>query len=96
MVRWTAEALGALVAIIDYIEAENPAAAFALGDRILTSTETILADHPHAGRPGRPGRVEGTRELVVHPSYLVAYRVKGDEVQILTVRHAARMWPSKF
>lgn len=93
MIRWTAEALGALVTIIDYIEAENPAAAFALGDRILTATETILADHPHAGRPGR---VEGTRELVVHPSYLVAYRVRGGEVQILTVRHAARMWPSKF
>lgn len=93
MVRWTAEALDALAAIIDFIEAENPDAAFALGDRILTTTETLLAGHPHAGRPGR---VEGTRELVVHPSYLIVYRASGTEVQILSVRHAARAWPSKF
>ena len=45
---------------------------------------------------GRPGRVEGTRELVVHPSYLVAYRISGTEVQILTVRHAARLWPDRL
>jgi len=92
-VRWTAEALSALATIIDYIEAENPIAALALADRILTTTDTVLTGHPHAGRPGR---VEGTRELVVHPAYLVAYRIDGAEVQILTVRHAARLWPDKF
>ena len=92
-VRWTDEALGALAAIIDYIEADNPVTALELADRILTMTQSVLADHPHAGRPGQ---VEGTRELVVHPSYLVAYRVGNGEVQVLTVRHAARMLPDKF
>ncbi len=54
--------------------------------------ETILPNNPYAGRPGR---VEGTRELVVHESYLVAYEI-ADTINILTVRHAARLWPERF
>jgi toxin ParE1/3/4 len=45
---------------------------------------------------GRPGRVPGTRELVVHENYLVPYRVKEDTVQIIRVQHVARLWPKQF
>jgi plasmid stabilization system protein ParE len=45
---------------------------------------------------GRPGRVDGTRELVLHHSYLIAYRVTETAVEIIHVRHAARRWPSAF
>jgi len=45
---------------------------------------------------GRPGRVPGTRELVVHENYLVPYRKKGDTVQIIRVQHVARLWPKQF
>lgn len=46
---------------------------------------------------GRPGRVLGTRELVVSRTpYIVPYRVRGDMVELLLVLHAARKWPSQF
>jgi len=43
---------------------------------------------------GHPGRVPGTRELVVAKThYVVPYRVHGDEVQLLRVFHASRRRP---
>lgn len=40
---------------------------------------------------GRPGRVDGTRELIVaHAPYIVAYRIHENEIQILAIIHAAR------
>jgi toxin ParE1/3/4 len=45
-------------------------------------------------RSGRPGRVEGTRELVIiRTPYIVAYRIIGDTVRILRVLHSSRQWP---
>jgi toxin ParE1/3/4 len=52
-----------------------------------------------AGLPrlGRPGRVEGTRELVVpNTPYIVAYAIIEDRVAILSVLHSARRWPDRF
>ena len=43
---------------------------------------------------GKPGRVEGTRELVVHKHYVLVYACAGDTVAILTVLHAARQYPA--
>lgn len=43
---------------------------------------------------GRPGRIEGTRELVItRTPYIVAYRIAGDTLRILPVLHGARRWP---
>ena len=43
---------------------------------------------------GRPGRVEGTRELpIVRTPYLAAYRVIDGAVVILRILHGARQWP---
>jgi predicted transcriptional regulator len=40
------------------------------------------------------GRVERTRELVVgSTSYIVAYRVHADAIEVLTIPHAAQAWP---
>ena len=39
---------------------------------------------------GRTGVYQDTRELVVHKNYLVTYRVRADEVQVLQVWHFAR------
>ncbi len=87
---WPAPGLGDLIAIIDYIAADDPIAAHDVIDRI-DSAVGRLADHP---RLGRPGRIEGTRELVIPGlPYIVAYRIRQDRVQILRVLHAARKWP---
>lgn len=91
-VRWTRPALADLVAIGDFIARDNPSAARVLVTRIESSVET-LRDHPYLGRPGR---VAGTRELASCSPYVVPYRVRGDEVQILAVFHGARHWPDGF
>jgi toxin ParE1/3/4 len=89
---WSAQSLRELEAIVEYIATDNPAAAMELGEQILSSVETVLPDNP---KTGRPGRVAGTRELVVHQSYIVAYEVT-DTINTLTVRHAARLWPDNL
>lgn len=91
--RWAAPALRDLEEIGDYIARDNPAAADRVVTQILNQTDA-LATHPHIGRPGR---VPDTRELVVADTpYIVPYRVRGDEVQILAVLHGARRWPRSF
>jgi toxin ParE1/3/4 len=61
--------------------------------RIRAAVER-LADHPGTGRPGR---VSGTRELVVTGTpYLVPHRAKGATIEILRVYHGAQRWPAHF
>ena len=91
--RWTPTASRNLEAIEDRIERDNPLAAVEVVLEILRRVEA-LKDHPGLGRPGR---VEGTRELVITGlPYIVPYLVEGEQVIILRVLHAARKWPKKF
>ena len=53
----------------------------------LQAAVTKLQAHPGMGRAGR---VPGTRELVLHKNYIAIYRVRGDDVEILRLHHAAR------
>ncbi len=92
-VHWTNEFLEQIEAIVEYISKDNVSAALALCDSIFEQVEKILPNNPKAGRPGR---VDGTRELVVHASYLVAYRISDEAIEVLTVMHAARLWPVQF
>jgi toxin ParE1/3/4 len=46
---------------------------------------------------GRQGRIDGTRELVIHGlPYIIPYRVRRGRVEILAVIHAARRWPTRL
>ncbi len=83
----------ALESIQDYIAKDNRRAAWEVAQKIR-QTVIQLKDHP---RLGREGRVRGTYELVIPAlPYIVPYRVKGNEIQILTMFHAARKWPQDF
>jgi toxin ParE1/3/4 len=90
--RWTRKALENLGQIAVYIAQDNPTRASSFIGEIKEKTELLLA-FPALGRPGR---VPGTRELVVHDNYVVPYRVKADTVQIIRVQHVARLWPKQF
>lgn len=86
---WTPEAIHDRDDIYDHIEADNPAAALTL-DELFSEKASRLVDHPDLGRPGR---VAGTRELVVHRNYILVYDLAGDRLRALRVLHAAQQWP---
>jgi toxin ParE1/3/4 len=87
--EWKASAVADLMAIVDYISDDNPDAALALMGEIQGKVEQLPA-HP---KRCRPGRVNGTRELVVRPNYIVVYAETPTVVTVLRVLHAAQMWP---
>lgn len=91
-VKWTKTALANLVAIVEYVEKDNAERAKSYALEIQTKTSS-LAEFPGMGRPGR---VIGTRELVVHPDYIIPYRMRGDAVEILRVQYAGRRWPKRL
>ncbi len=92
-VRWLRTALRNLDEEATYIAADDAAAARLVVDRVLTAVAR-LAEQPGLGRPGR---VPGTRELVVRNTrYIVPYRVRGEEVQILRVFHPSRRPPQRW
>ena len=93
-IEWSDEALADLSSLHSFIAKDNPAAAQKVAMTIVNSVETNLPDNPHIGRPGR---VNGTRELVVtHTPYIVPYRIKSDTIQVLRVYHGARRWPDRL
>lgn len=91
---WSPEAIGDLISLRAYIAKDDPAAAQRVVQRILHDVERLLPKSPHIGRPGR---VPGTRELVVpRTPYIVPYRLRGGTIQILRVYHGARRWPDRL
>jgi toxin ParE1/3/4 len=60
-IRWTDPAQSDLLEVLGYIARDNPRAAERVGRRLLSAVQS-LAEQP---RLGRPGRVHGTRELVI-------------------------------
>ena len=91
---WSREALEDLESLRRFIDQDDPLAARRVALSIVESVEGLLPEHP---RIGRPGRVPGTRELVVSGTpYIVPYRVRHGTLQILGVYHGARRWPDKF
>jgi toxin ParE1/3/4 len=94
--RWTRPALpilGDLSEIHSYIAKHNPVAALKVA-RIIRAQAEGLTAHPMMGRQGR---VANTRELVVkgYP-YMIAYRVTEETIDLLAVRHMARLWPENL
>ena len=92
-IRWTPLAAGHLESAYDYLAGDRPGAAAEAIERILSAVEA-LERHPLMGRKGR---IQRTRELVVTGTpFLVAYRVKAEQIEILAVLHGARRWPERL
>jgi addiction module RelE/StbE family toxin len=87
---WSAFALSDRDGIFTHIEADNPTAAITVDDRIVAAARR-LQDFPESGRPGR---IAGTRELIVSGTpYIAAYAVTETTVRVLRVLHGAQQWP---
>jgi toxin ParE1/3/4 len=90
---WTEPARQDLRQIFVYIAKDSPKAAAKVLSLIKERT-VLLQDNPLLGRMGR---VDGTRELVITDSpYILPYRLKESQIQILAVFHSARQWPEHF
>ena len=91
-VKWLRGALQNLHQAVDYIAQDNPIAASDMAESIW-ETATRLEQHPHMGRPGR---LKGTRELLVPKlPYVIRYRIKIETVEILRIHHMAQRWPER-
>ena len=94
-VSWLAQALRNLDDEAEYISGENPAAAEALVKRIHAAVGQLQSNPAM----GRPGRIHGTRELVVPGTpYIIPYRVRPrlNRVEVLRVFHASRRLPTRW
>jgi addiction module RelE/StbE family toxin len=60
-------------------------------DELFNTQAGLLLSFPEMGKPGR---VEGTRELAAHKRYILVYACTGDAVAILTVLHTSRQYPA--
>ena len=91
IVEWSAEAIGDLDDISTHHAAIDRKASARLIRRIVDLIETLLSRHPAMGRPGR---LHGTRELVVSGTrYIAIYRVDRGCIEILRIYHTSQDWP---
>ena len=73
---------------------ENPQAASRVVQQIIDRAGDLAAN-PSLDS-SRPGRVAGTRELVIAPSYIIPFRIKGGALQVIRAFHARQCWPGKL
>lgn len=92
-VRWLRKALRNLDDEATYIAADDARAARLVVERVLDAV-AMLEAQPGLGRPGR---VPGTRELIVAKTrYIIPYRVQGTTVEVLRVFHTSRRLPDRW
>mgnify|MGYP000226792399 CR=1 FL=1 len=88
-VTWTPEAGQDRREIWDFLLDKNPQAAADM-DRRLSIAAAGVAQNPEIGPSGR---ISGTREVIPHPSYRLAYQLEPNVVRIVALVHTARQWP---
>ena len=92
-IAWSPRAIEHLAHLRAYIAQDNPKAAVRIAGTLLEAIERL------AGLPnlGRPGRVAGTRELVVPGTpYIIAYGLRGDRLEVIAVFHGGQKWPKQL
>ena len=90
IIRYTRLALADLEEARRRIALDDPGAAEAMARRIREAIEGLRL-FPERGRPGR---IAGTRELVVpRTPFVVPYRIVAQDIQIIAVLHGRRAWP---
>jgi len=92
-IKWLKKALANLDNEAKYIAEDNPQTAKIAVTKIQSSVHQ-LAKYPALGRPGR---VVGTRELVLQNTrYIIPYRVRNNRIEILRVFHTSRKLPDRW
>jgi addiction module RelE/StbE family toxin len=90
IIVWSPRAVEHLAQLRSYIARDNPTAATRIANTLLAAVER-LAELPNRGRPGR---VAGTRELIVPGTpYVIPYRLREDRLEVIAVFHGRQKWP---
>jgi toxin ParE1/3/4 len=90
---WSPRAIEHLAHLRAYIARDNLKAANRIAGTLLEAVGR-LAELPNLGRPGR---VAGTRELVVPGTpYVIPYRLRGDRLEVIAVFHGRQRWPKRL
>ena len=93
IIHWSPTAVSDLETIRDYIARDSPSAAHKVANQIKESVNRLI-NFPLSGRAGR---VPGTCELVIPgTSYIAAYTIRDDNLQIASVLHGRQRWPELF
>lgn len=75
---------------LDYIAQDNPLAAIGQDEEIERQVNMLLQQP----KMGRPGRLEGTRELVVSRTpFIVVYRLQTHRIEVIRLLHSSQQWP---
>jgi addiction module RelE/StbE family toxin len=86
-IRWTPPAAADLQNISDYLQDHHPQYRQPTMRRLYERLRA-LKDAPFLGRPGR---IEGTRELLFSPlPYIAVYRVHEQSIEIWRIHHTAQ------
>jgi toxin ParE1/3/4 len=86
-IRWTQAAADDFESIANYLTEHHPTY---IHSTILEIHQRIQSLLSFSSR-GRPGRIEGTRELVIpRLPYIVVYRIAVDDVEILHIYHGSQ------
>lgn len=89
LIEWRAEARADLAGIVGFIAQDSPSAAQRMKSQI-EPTRRLAAEHPYLFRIGR---APGTREIIVHPNYMIVYRLLAASIEIVNVIHTRRQYP---
>jgi addiction module RelE/StbE family toxin len=92
-VVWSPRAIRHLVVLREYIARDSETNAAMVAERILRAVD-LLQTQPEMGRPGR---IIGTRELVVpNAPWVIPYRIRNQRLELLAVFHGRQRWPDKL
>lgn len=89
-VRYAARAQRDLLQALEFLHAENPAAAARFADR-LDRAVLLLQAFPRAGK-----ELDETRRRalpIVGTGHHIAYVLQGEDILVLRIWHGARGWP---
>lgn len=89
-IRWTHAAAADLQHISDRLRDHHPQYRQPTIRKLYEAVRSLKA----SPRRGRPGREEGTRELVFSPlPYIAVYRVTEQDIEVLRIYHGAQDRP---
>ncbi len=93
-ISWSDHARSDLGKIGEFIAKDNPQAALRWIEKLAQSVER-LAVLPMSGRMVPEFRRKELREIIVQ-NYRIVYRIKPDEIEIVTVFEGHRSFPAVF